>query len=152
MSTLVEHSNEGQEVGLIYASVIIENDYDVALVRRDSLRPEQVRSIVVPHILMDSGASDLVLTPAMIAALGLDVETEVLVSTPAGVATTRLFSGARATIDGRSRGIPTTIELPGGTQPLFGAIPMEVLGIQLNLSEQSYELLPENGPGTHFII
>ena len=44
------------------------------------------------------------------------------------------------------------MELPGGTDPLLGALPMEALGVQLDLLKQELKLLPMDSVDTFLTI
>ena len=83
--------------------------------------------------------------------LGLRLEREVLVTTATGVSKARIFSGARITVLDRTV-TQDCLELPGGTDPLLGALPMEALGVQLDLQKQSLRLLPMDGVDTFLTI
>ena len=99
-------------------------------------------------VLVDTGATSLALPGDAIAQLGLPLLDEVLVETAAGVIPARRFRDADLTVEGRS-GSFECIELPGGTEPLLGVVPLQALGVMLDLPNERIELLPDDRPGTY---
>lgn len=84
----------------------------------------------------------------MVEQLGLGLIEEIVVSTASGPMTTRRFGGALVAIGGR-RATVDCIELARGCRPLLGAIPMENLGIELDLKNRRLRFLPDSGPDTY---
>ncbi len=86
----------------------------------------------------------------MVEQLGLDLIREVTVETATGPTMARIFGGGLLNVDGRS-GLTEVLELPaGGEAPLLGVIPLESLGIELDLQNERLRLLPDHGPGTYY--
>lgn len=73
--------------------------------------------------------------------LGLSPLKEVLASTAADYQRTRVFQDAKVSIGDRV-GVFQCLELPGGDNPLLGVIPMEELGLELDLQKQELRMLP----------
>jgi len=44
------------------------------------------------------------------------------------------------------------LEVPGGSDPLLGVIPLEALGIELDLQNQQLKVLPMNSSQTYLTI
>lgn len=86
-----------------------------------------------------------------IAQLGLDLLREVIVSTATGVKRTRIFQDAKISLLGRE-GTFECLELPGGRDPLIGVIPLEALGVELDLRKQQLRLLPDSTADTYYTI
>ena len=139
------------EVGKVVISVTVRNADDVRRSRRGDIAEADVREIVVDDVLCDTGATTLCLTSEMIDFLGLPVGRRATVSTAVGSRTVNIYEDARITIAGRS-GIVECLELPGGTQPLLGVIPMEQLGLELDLQNQRLVVLPDTGDDTYLTI
>lgn len=140
-----------RHVGQIRASITIRNDYDIERARRGEIPESAVRAVTLEGALVDTGANDLCLPPDLVVALGLPFAMDVVVKTAAGNAAARMFRGARLEIEGRDRTFEV-LELPGGGDVLIGVIPLEAMGIELDLRNQQIILLPDNGPGTYLNI
>src|SRR5688572_486502 len=109
----------GDDMGKVFARVEIENLFDMALARAGHLRESEVRRIILPRVLVDSGATTLSLPSDTIDSLGLAFLEDVSVETATGITAARLFEGARVTVEGRTRPV-SCLELPGGAAPLLG--------------------------------
>jgi len=125
----------------------IINYDDDALAARGLLAANPVRSITLEDVIPDTGATLLCLPKAMTDQLGLRVSHTVLATTATGVSEARIFSGAKIVLQNRST-TQDVMELPGGTDPLLGVVPMEALGVQLDLKKQALKLLSTDGIDT----
>lgn len=139
------------DMGKIVATVSISNYADHVLARQGVLPFEKVRKVELDGVVADTGATLMCLPPDVIQTLGLPLERDVLVTTATGVNRARIFSGARITVLDRTV-TQDCLELPGGTDPLLGALPMEALGVQLDLQNQTLRLLPTDGVDTFYTI
>lgn len=140
-----------RHVGQIRASITIRNDYDIERARGGEIPESQVRALAFERALVDTGANDLCLAPEIVAALGLVYARDVVVETATGAAPARMFKGANLEIDGRERTMEV-LELPGGDGVLIGVVPLELMGIELDIRNQRLILLPDDGPGTYLTI
>ena len=131
--------------------IIAKNLIDEILAERGFIPNEQVRSITLDNVLIDTGATRLCLPGNIITKLGLPLESEIDVKTAAGICKTRLFKRVSITVEGR-KGEFTCTELPGGEDALLGVIPMEELGLQPDLINQKLILLPQTGKDTYHTI
>ncbi|MEX0270706.1 aspartyl protease family protein [Leptolyngbyaceae cyanobacterium UHCC 1019] len=102
-------------------------------------------------VLVDTGATTLCLPKDAIAQLGLDLLKEVDVSTATGLSTARMFQDAKISLCGRE-GTFECLELPGGRNPLIGVIPLEALGLELDLQNQALKVLPSESFDTYLTI
>jgi hypothetical protein len=139
------------DMGKIVTTVTVTNNTDNDLAKRGELPMGRVRSVVLEGVVADTGATLMCLPADVIEGLGLQLEREVLVSTATGVNKARIFSGLRIAVMDRTV-TQDCLELPGGTDPLLGALPMEALGVQLNLQDQTLRLLPIDGVDTFLTI
>lgn len=137
-------------MGRITTTVSIANRADQVLAARGFIPPEQVRSITLKNVLVDTGASTLCLPADAIAQLGLEILKEVDVATATGIGT-RIFQDAKISLLGRE-GTFECLELPGGRDALLGVIPLEALGIELDLQNQRLKLLPISPTDTYLTI
>ena len=140
-----------QKMGKILTTLTITNRADQSAAKRGYIPTEQVRSLTLHNILVDSGATTLCLPADAIAQLGLDLLREVDVTTAAGLRTARIFQDAHLSLLGRE-GNFECLELPGGQNALLGVIPLEALGIELDLQNQTLKVLPETSVDTYLTI
>lgn len=128
-------------IGTITTTLTIANRADQVLASRGFASPEQVRSVTLQNVLIDTGATTLCLPQDVIAFLGLELLKEVDVATATGISKARIFQDAKISLLGRE-GTFECLELPGGRDALVGVIPLEALGIELDLQNQTLKLLP----------
>ena len=146
-----ERSAERQ-MGHVYASITIRNRIDERDAELGRIAPNEVRSISLERVLVDTGATILALPASMIAELGLLFDREVPIRTANGTSQARLFRDASLTVEGR-RGDFRCLELPDDAQPLLGVLPMEELGIEPDILIHRLRLLPEEPGGeTHYLL
>ena len=86
-----------------------------------------------------------------IVSLGLALLKEVDVETASGIGKARIFQDAKISLLSRE-GTFECLELPGGSSPLLGVIPLEALGIELDLKNQRLEPLPISPTQTYLTI
>lgn len=138
-------------MGRITTSLTITNRLDKADAARGYKPAEQIRSITIAEALINTDATTLCLPADLIQQLGLELLREVQVTTAAGVKTARVFQDAFIDLLGR-QGTFECLELPGGDVPLIGIIPLEVLGIEIDIQQQSLKLLPMTSSSTYLTI
>ena len=130
-------------MGQVFVDFTVENYLDGPLGR-------PARIVGMTRVLMDTGATHLCLPADVAAELGLEPAQDVWVETAAGIVLRRLVQGARIRFEDRSATVDC-IELPAGAQPLFGAIPMELLGIEPDLQTRSVRRL-SRGPDRSYLM
>jgi clan AA aspartic protease len=135
----------------ILTTLTVTNHRDQIRAEEGTIGPDQVRSVTLNDVLVDSGATTLCLPADVIAQLGLAVRREVPIATAMGPGTTRLFQDAAITLMGRE-GTFDCLELPAGTTPLLGVVPLEALGIEADFRNGRLRLLPEEPGNTYFTI
>jgi predicted aspartyl protease len=135
-------------VGQIRTTITLENSVDLESVERGELTPDKVRRVTVDDVLVDTGANHLALPGKIIERLGLRVRREVDVETAAGFRKARIFRGVELTVGSRS-GTFDCLELPGGETVLLGVLPLEELGIELDLQNHRIIILPDRGRDTY---
>jgi clan AA aspartic protease len=145
------NSNHSQTMGKILTSLTIINRADQWAVSRGVITQEQVRSVNLENVLVDTGATTLCLPSHIISQLGLELLKEVEVSTASGVSKARVFQDAKILLCGRE-GTFECLELPGGRDPLIGVIPLEALGLELDLQRQTLKVLPSESWDTYLTI
>jgi hypothetical protein len=76
---------------------------------------------------------------------------EVDVTTATGLSRARIFQDAKISLFGRE-GTFECLELPGGRDPLVGVIPLEALGLEPDLQNQTLRVLPTESLNTYLTI
>lgn len=128
-------------MGQVFISFAVQNSSDIEKAEDHLISAAQVRNVELPNVLMDTGATLLCLPASVVARLGLRLDREVPVATATGTSTLRVFRHARVQFEDRAA-VVEAIELPDGSAPLLGAIPMEGLGIEPDLQNRAVRKLP----------
>ncbi len=105
-------------MGRILTTLTITNRLDQGVAQRGLISEEQVRSITLDNVLVDTGATTLCLTSDAIEELGLELLREVDVGTANGVSKARIFQNANINLMGRI-GTFECLELPGDRDPFI---------------------------------
>jgi clan AA aspartic protease len=142
---------DNTSMGKITTTLTVTNRADQNVADRGFMPPDQIRSVTLDNVLVDTGATTLCLPPQIIAQLGLSLLKEVDVETANGIGKARIFQDAKISLVGRE-GTFECLELPGGMNPLLGAIPLEALGIELDLKNQRLIVLPISPTQTYLTI
>jgi predicted aspartyl protease len=143
--------SNSERMGKVTTTIIITNQIDQTLAERGFIPTEQIRSIILHDVLVDTGATRLCLPQNIILDLGLPFEREVDVKMPTGIEKVRVFKMLNISVEGRE-GIFNCIELPEGSDPLLGLIPLEDLGLEPDLQNQKLRVLPLEGKDTYLMV
>ena len=138
-------------MGKILTTLTVKNRIDEANVARGLISETEVRSVIIHDVLVDTGATTLCLSAEVIAELGLELLREVDVATATGLSTARIFQDAKISLLGRE-GTFECLELPGGRNSLLGVIPLEALGLEPDLRNQTLKVLPSESVDTYLTI
>jgi predicted aspartyl protease len=142
-------------MGMIVTRLTITNRLDEGRAASGDIAASAVRSITLDNVLADTGATMLCLPRSAIEHLGLALLREATVATatgsPEGSPRARIFQDAKISLLGRE-GTFECLELLGGTTPFLGVIPLEALGIELDLRTQQLRLLPEDPTDTYISV
>lgn len=128
-------------MGKVTTTLVITNRIDQANAEDDIIPTNRVRSVTLKNVLVDTEATTLCLPANVIKQLGLKLLKEVNVATATGLNKARIFQDAKISLCGRE-GTYECLELPGGRDALLGVFLLEMLGIELDLKNQSLYLLP----------
>ncbi|MBD2482216.1 retroviral-like aspartic protease family protein [Planktothrix sp. FACHB-1365] len=139
------------QMGKVFATLTITNRADQIRAEDGTILPEQIRSITLKNVLVDTGATTLCLPQEAIAKLGLKLLKEVDVATAMGIGKARIFRDATLSIFERE-GTFECLELPGGQDALLGVIPLEALGLEIDLKNQTLKALPISPTETYLTI
>lgn len=140
-----------EPMGRIITTLVITNRVDEGLSERGFVPKDEVRSVTLKNVLIDTGATTLCLPADIIEQLGLEILRTVEVETATGISQARIFQDAKILLLGRE-GTFECLELPGGQSPLLGVIPLEALGIELDLQNQALKVLPISPTQTYLTI
>ena len=142
---------QNSEMGKIVTEVTITNRIDQAKAEQGIIPAENVRSVTLNKVIIDTGATTLCLPADIVKQLGLSLLKEVDVEMASGIGKARIFQDAKISLLGRE-GTFECLELPGGANPLLGVIPLEALGIELDLKNQRLFTLPISPTDTYLTI
>jgi len=140
-----------KEMGKVFTTVTIINRADQIRAEDRTILPDQIRSITLRNVLVDRRATTLCLPADAIAQLGLKIIKEVDVATATGIGKARIFQDAKISMFERE-GIFECLELPGGRDALLGVIPLESLGLEIDLKNQTLKPLPISPTETYLTI
>lgn len=142
---------QDNEMGKVVTTVTVTNRIDRAEVERGIIPAENIRSVTLNKVIIDTGATTLCLPADIVKQLGLSLLKEVDVEMASGIGKARIFQDAKISLLGRE-GTFECLELPGGANPLLGVIPLEALGIELDLKNQRLFTLPISPTETYLTI
>ncbi len=148
---MVEPAIIAEDMGKIYTTITVINRADQILAAAAVISPDQIRSLTLENVLVDTGATTLCLVPEVISRLGLQLLKEVDVATAKGIGKVRIFRDTTLIIAGRE-GTFECWELPGGQNNLLGVIPLEALGLEPELRGQKLRVLPTESNETYLTI
>lgn len=144
-------STTSESMGRVVTTLTVTNLVDQILVTRGFIPNEEVRSLTLDNVLVDTGATFLCLPEEIIKQLGLTLLGNLEVRTAVGVREARIFKGVSLSVEGRE-GTLDCVELPGGEDALLGLIPLEALGLEPDLMNQRLRVLPAKGKDTYLTI
>jgi clan AA aspartic protease len=138
-------------MGKVFTALTVINRADQILAEHGAIAPNQIRSLTLKKVLVDTGATTLCLPKGAIQTLGLKILKEVDVATAMGIGKARIFRDATIALHDRE-GTFECLELPGGDDPLLGVIPLEALGLEIDLKTQTLNPLPISPTETYLTI
>lgn len=138
-------------MGKVLADLTITNRADQIKSTVGAISSAEIRSVLLRNVLVDTGATTLCLPAETIAKLGLELLKEVTVSTANGMSKARVFQDAKISLCSRE-GTFECLELPGGQEPLIGVVPLEMLGLEPDLQNQTLKILPIESSDTYLTI
>ncbi len=138
---------ETETMGRVTTEATIENIYDLWEVVRGLISADQVRRLVIPDALVDTGATLLSLPTRYIRHLGLLQFTSKRVTSSVGVSEVGVYEAVRLTI--RDRSCTTDVlEVPDDVPVLIGQLPLENLDFVVDLRNRTLIGNPAHG-GEH---
>ncbi|MEG4235686.1 aspartyl protease [Microcoleus sp. Pol11C3] len=149
--TLVLPNLQAKQMGQAITTITVTNRIDRVIAERGFISAEEVRSVILDNVVVDTGATLLSLPARIISQLGLIQVGERDVETSAGIKKGRFFADAQIIVEGRE-GRFDCLELPEGVSAvLLGVIPMEELGLEPDLKNRRLRVLPMNNQQTYLM-
>jgi predicted aspartyl protease len=136
---------------LVIITLNVTNQIDQILAERGFISLEEVRSITLTNVLVDTGATLLCLPSSVITQLGLAQRGEASVQTTAGLQQGRIFKNAELSIEGRQSTFDC-LELTEVPYALLGVLPMQRLGLEPDLTNYKLRLLPMNSEQSYLTV
>ena len=150
MGTLGLPNLQGKQMGQVITTLTVTNRIDQVLHQRGFIPPEEVRTITLDNVVVDTGATMLCLPAAVISQLGLIQQGETNVETSAGVKKGRIFRDVDDSVEGR-QGTFDCLELTELKYALLGVIPLQQLGLEPDLQNHRLRILPMNSQQTYLM-
>ena len=149
--TLVLPNLQARQMGQVITTITVTNRIDRVMAERGFIAAEEVRSVILDNVVVDTGATLLSLPARIISQLGLIQVGERDVETSAGIKKGRIFADAQIIVEGRE-GRFDCLELPEGVSAVsLGVIPMEELGLEPDLKNRRLRVLPMNNQQTYLM-
>ena len=149
--TLVLPNLQAKQMGQVITTITVTNRIDRVMAERGFISAEEVRSVILDNVVVDTGATLLSLPDRIISQLGLIQVGERDVETSAGIKKGRIFADSQIIVEGRE-GRFDCLELPEGVSAvLLGVIPMEELGLEPDLKNRRLRVLPMNNQQTYLM-
>ena len=144
-------TREESGVGSVFTDIAVANKNDLVLAAARNLRDSEVRRATVLDVLVDTGATTLCLPRSLIVELGLPLKQKIVVRTASGEVETELYEQAELTVAGETATVEC-VALPDDAPPLLGVIPLEMMGLEPDLTRRMLRVLPNNTRDTYFHI
>ena len=138
-------------MGKIITKLTVINHKEELYAEDGKLEPEKVHQIVLDDVLVDTGATTLCLPSKYIKQLDLKKYKTVAVSTVYGTSEKRIYQDVSIKLIERTT-VCECIEISDDSQPLLGVIPLEMLGIELDLQSQKLKFLPYDLLSTYITV
>jgi predicted aspartyl protease len=138
-------------MGHVYTTLKLINHRDAIPAEEQMKKPEEVRTLTLDNVLADSGTSHFCLPEEVIKQLGLKLKREVTVQTATGFSTRLIYGDVTIEIADREATVDC-VALPTGVQPLLGVIPMESMGINLDLNKHELVFVPLSDTSSYILV
>jgi clan AA aspartic protease len=130
-------------MGIAYADITLASLLDVLKSQNGELAPENIRKVAV-RALVDSGAEFLVINEVIQSQLGLIPRSSIPVElADGGVQKVPFVEGISVLFENR-RTTCDAVVMPGNTDVLLGAIPIEGMDVVIDLNQQKLIVNPEH--------
>ena len=138
-------------MGKITVSIEVSNNQDLFRAEEKIISSNEIRHLTIENVMVDTGATTLCLPKKYIEQLGLPIARQIVVSTPTGEYVTNMYDNARMAYKERST-LVEVIELHDDARALLGVIPMEMLGLEVDIIKHELRLLPDHTKDTYLMV
>jgi len=138
-------------MGKVLTTITVINNQDITRAEVNAIQAASIRETIIENVIVDTGATTLCLPKKYIEHLGLPLSREVVVSTPTGEYVTKMYNNALLKIEGREA-LVEIIELHDDARPLLGVIPMEILGLEVDVIKHELRLSPDHTKDTYLMV
>jgi hypothetical protein len=98
--TLVLPNLQAKQMGQVITTITVTNFIDLVMAERGFIAAEEIRSVTLDNVVVDTGATLLSLPAPIISQLSLRQVGERDVETSAGIKKGRIFAGAQIIVEG----------------------------------------------------
>jgi len=131
-------------MGRVVVEATVESLEDLWAVRDGRMQADQVRRVVIPDALVDTGATFLSMPTRLIKQLGLQETHRRRFLSSLGLGERPMFDAVRLTIQGRDC-VVDVAEVPDEVPVLVGQIPLEHLDFVVDLANRKLIGNPAHG-------
>jgi predicted aspartyl protease len=135
---------ETATMGRVLVEAKIVNLKDLWEVEKGAMSPDQVRSLIVPDALVDTGASTLALPTRLIQQLGLTKSHGKRARSATGTGAVDIYGMAQLIVQDRHCNVEV-MEVPDGTPVLIGQIPLEIMDFVVDMPNCQLTGNPRHG-------
>jgi clan AA aspartic protease len=135
-------------MGLVYAEIELINSVDMEDARRNLIDKDEIRRIPV-KALVDNGACTMAINEIIQSYLNLPFIEKRRIQLASSEAIVCDVVGPVEIRFGNRKAICSAFVLPGDSEPLLGAIPMEELDVLINVKRQELILNPDSVVGLY---
>ena len=129
-------------MGLTYADITLVNSYDETAFKKGLVTEKDIKKMDV-KALVDSGAYMLTINDTIAAQLDLEIEDSVEVELADGTHSKRNLVGPVTVRFKNRRATCSAIVLPGASEVLLGAIPLEAMDVIIDPLLQRLDVHPD---------
>ena len=130
-------------MGLVYADIELINAIDEGMAKRNAIGEEEIRRISI-NMLVDSGAYMMAINESIQAQLGLPFVEKRKVQVADGRVVEYDVVGPVNVKFANRKAICSAFVLPGDSEPLLGAIPMEEMDVLIHPQRQELIVNPQH--------
>jgi predicted aspartyl protease len=131
-------------MGRVVVEATVENLGDLYLAQKGLAPADDVRRVVIPNALVDTGATTLSMPKSLIDQLGLEKAYEKRSMSSRGIGTVNVYEPVRLAVQGRTCHVDV-VELPDEVPTLIGQIPLEFMDWVVDPRGQRLVGNPEHG-------
>lgn len=130
-------------MGVVYADIELINEEDAGLARRNMIGAEEIRRMHL-NMLVDSGAFMMAINESIQSQLGFPFIDKRKVQLASGQVVEYDVVGPIDVRFSNRRAVCSAFVLPGDSEPLLGAIPMEEMDVLIHSKRQELVVNPKH--------